>query len=113
MSITLADIHKAADARFAPTEFDLEDGKKPVRLRHPLRLDGKVKERVNGLQAELRGEGADLVAIISELLTKVAETPSEGKRLVDALGGDAALLLQTLNLWLEGQEVGEASASQD
>lgn len=113
MAITLENIRKAADKKFAPVEFDLGDGKAPVRLKNPIRLDKKVRDQVTGLRETLGEEGADVEKVVSDVLTKVAESASEGKRLVAAADGDTAVLLQILNSWMEGEGTGEASASDD
>lgn len=113
MALTLSDIRKAADAKFAPWTLDLEDGKDPVVLRNPIRLNKKVRDSVEGLRDELGKPGAEIDVIVSSLLEKVTETPAQGKRLVAAAEGDAGVLLQILNSWMEAEGTGEASASQD
>lgn len=113
MALTLSDIRKAADKKFAPWSLDLEDGKAPVVLKNPVRLDKKVRDSVKTLQEDLQKPGAELGDVVGQILAKIADTPAQGKRLVDAADGDAAVLLQMLNSWMEGEDVGEASASQD
>jgi len=114
MAISLDDIRKAADKKFAPVEFDLQDGKDPVRIKNPLRLDKKVRDAVSGMLESLRdGEAEDVAEVVAGVFKKVIDKPADAKRLIDAADGDAAILLQFLNAWQEGEAVGEASDSQD
>ncbi|WP_201308880.1 phage tail assembly protein [Puerhibacterium puerhi] len=112
MAIKLSDIRAAADKKFGPTVFDLEDGKEPVELVNPLRLDKKVRDRLANLKESISEEGADEDEVISGLLIDAAKTPAGGKRLVAAAGGDKGVLLTYFEMWIEGTDLGEASPSE-
>lgn len=111
-SITLSEIRAAADKKFAPTSVDLEDGKAPIELVHPLRLDGKKRARLTGLSDELGAEGADPYEVVAKVLTDASPTPAEGKRLVAAANGDVTVLMAFLDAWVETTDMGEAATSE-
>lgn len=110
--MNLTEIRAAVDKKFAPTEVDLEDGKAPVVLNHPLRLDAKVRARLGDLSSTLEEEGVDQGAVIEALLVDAARVPADGKRLVKALGGDVAILMAVLEEWIKDNTLGEASPSE-
>jgi hypothetical protein len=112
MAITLSDIRKAADKRFAPTTIDLEDGKDPVVLLNPLRLPKELRDRVTKVSEELVDDES-IEKVLTELITKVAATPAQGRRLVAAAKGDIAILMETFMSWAGDNSTGEASTSED
>lgn len=111
MAITLSSIKEAADKKFAPTVIDLEDGKDPVVLVNPLRLDKKKRDSLGNMKDALEAEDAEMAEVLSDILLSAAKTPAQGKRLVAAADGDAAVLLTILNEWTGDSDAGEASTS--
>lgn len=111
MALKLSDIRKAADKKFAPTEFELDDGT-IISLKHPLRLDEKKRRAISNLKDSLDAEGADAATVVGKALTDGAVTPAQGKKLVASAEGDVAILLSLLEAWFEGTDMGEASSSE-
>lgn len=110
-AITLSDIHRIANEKFGPTPIDLEDGREPVLLTNPLRLDKKKRDALGNMKEALEAEDAEMAEVFSDILRSAAKTPAQGKRLVDAAKGDTAVLLVMLNTWTGDSNAGEASTS--
>jgi hypothetical protein len=108
---TLDDIRAAAEAKYGSTDITLSDG--VVRLLNPLRLKKGNREELLAVQDKLNADGADQEHLLAEALTLVAETPAAAKRLLKALDGDLAMLVEVFGRYSEGTQAGEASASRD
>lgn len=109
-TITLDDIRAAAEARYGSTDIDLGNGL-IVRLLNPLRLSKTNRAGLSSLQEKLSADGADQELLLTEALRMVAETPGKAEILIDAIGGDLAVLAQVFSAYTEGTQAGEASAS--
>ena len=118
-TFTLDNIREAAEAKYGST--DIEIGETTIRLLNPLRLPKARRDALiaaqKGLEASKDDDGneveVDQEGIFHEILSLVAETPAQAKVLLDALGDDLALLASVFEMYSEGTQAGEASASQD
>jgi hypothetical protein len=108
---TLDDIRAAAEAKYGSTDITLSDGM--VRLLNPLRMKKANRDALRDVQDKLNGEDADQEDLLAEAVTLVAESPAAAKRLLKALDGDLAMLVEVFGRYSEGTQVGEASASRD
>ena len=109
--VTLDSIRAAAEAKFGSTVIDLGD--QQVELLNPIRLGKAKRERLSAISDDLKAEGADQEAILSDVLRGVAKTPAQGDALVEAIGGDFAVLLSVFNAYTTETQMGEASPSEN
>ncbi|MFI2673991.1 phage tail assembly protein [Streptomyces albidoflavus] len=109
-SFTLDSIRAAAEAKYGSTDIDMPGG--PVRLLNPLRLGGKAREKLKGLQDRLTDEAEDQEVLMEETIRLVAESHPAAERLLKEVGGDLAVLAEIFERYSEGAQVGEASPSQ-
>lgn len=110
-SFSLDDIRAAAEAKYGSTEIDLGDEK--VNLLNPLRLPKTKRDALADLQKRLNEDGADQEALLAETVEIVAESKAKAKKLLSALQGDLAMLVEVFSKYTEGQKVGEASPSHE
>jgi len=115
---TLDDIKAAAEAKYGST--DIEVGDVLVRLLNPLRLTKEKRSALIAAQKNLQpkeGEDADedvdQEEMFHEILTLVAENEHQANVLFGAIGDDLAQLASVFEMYSEGTQAGEASASQD
>jgi len=109
-TITLDSIREAAEAKYGST--DIEIGDKTVRLLNPLRLPKERRTALIAAQKQLDA-GADAAevdqeALLAESVRLVAATPAQAKTLLDAVGGDLAVLAEIFTAYSKGTQVGEA-----
>lgn len=102
----LDDIRAAVEAKYAAVPVELEGG--VVNLLNPIRLKAEVRAKLSGLRDAMKADDADPVAILQGVLRDVAETKAQGDRLVKAIGGDAAVLMELFREYNEAVRVGEA-----
>lgn len=116
-TFTLDDIRDAAEAKYGST--DIPVGDVLVRLLNPLRLTKEKRSALIGAQKDLEaqeGEDAadvDQVEVFQGILRLVAENEHQAEVLIAELGDDLAVLASVFELYSEGTQAGEASASQD
>ncbi|WNV90313.1 phage tail assembly protein [Umezawaea sp. Da 62-37] len=113
-SFSLDDIRAAADRKYGST--DITVGETTVRLLNPLRMPKAQRDKLVNIQKDMEGtdgEGSevDQVAIFQSALRTVAETSSQAKTLIAAIGDDLGVLAEVFERYTEGQSVGEASPS--
>ncbi len=109
-NVTLADIRAAADAKYGPFVIDLGDNTTGVTLTNALRLDKDARASLQAQLAELRSPGADAEAVLRSIFETIA-TPDDVARIYAATGGETILLVELLNAYGKGTQVGEASSS--
>jgi hypothetical protein len=115
-TITLDSIREAAEAKYGST--DIQIGDEVVRLLNPLRLTKEKRQRLVETQKQLDTDPAtaaevDQEALLSESIRIVAAGPQQAQLLLDAVGGDLAVLAEIFAAYSKGAQVGEASASRD
>lgn len=110
-TFSLDDIRAAADKKYGHTEIPMGDGSS-VRLVNALRLPKEKRDQLTSIQDQMSAEGADQVEVLSSAVRLIAESDEQADRLLNALDGDLALLVQTFAFYTEGTEAGEASGSQ-
>lgn len=114
-SVTLADLQAAAQERWG--DYVIED--LGVTLRHALRLSKKERAALAELQGsededEDDGEDdEDVVDRIEKTITLLAATPAQGEKLLEAVGGDATILIALMEQYQEATQLGEASDSEN
>lgn len=111
-TFSLDDIRAAADKKYGHTDIPMGDGSN-VRLVNALRLSKDKRAELTSIQDKMNAEGADQAEVLAEAIRIVAEDHEQAERLLSALNGDLALLVQTFAFYTEGTEAGEASGSQD
>ena len=124
-TFTLDDIRNAAEAKYGST--DIQVGDVLVRLLNPLRLsktnraalmatqkllETKKEDSEDGAEVE-EVEEVDQEETFHKIIVLVAETEFQAKALLDAIGDDLAQLASVFEMYSEGTQAGEASASQD
>ncbi|WP_436739926.1 phage tail assembly protein [Streptomyces sp. BBFR102] len=109
-SFTLDDIRAAADAKYSSTDITVDE-KTTARLLNPLRLSKEKREELQGIQDRMDADGVDQEELLAEAILIVVDHPKKGEALLKAVNGDLAVLAQIFNTYIEGAQVGEASAS--
>lgn len=105
-SFTLDDIKAAADRKYASTEIDL--GGFTVELLNPLRLEDEKRDALFALQDVMDDEDTDQRKALEDALRLIVAKPIQGDKLIEALGGDLALLATVFQTWTEQTQAGEA-----
>lgn len=105
-TFTLDDIKAAADKQYASTIIELGDF--TVELVNPLRLPDEKREALMGLQGKMEDENADQRETLEDAIRLVAAKSIQADKLIEALGGDLALLAVVFQSYTEGTQAGEA-----
>lgn len=112
-SYTLEDIIAAANAKYAST--DITVGDTVCVLRNPLRLNADERAELVAFQATLdastEDEDLDQEAVLRDVIRLVAATPHQAGVLLEAIGGDLAVLVSTVEKYMGATQAGEASPS--
>jgi hypothetical protein len=111
-SYSLDDIRAAADAKYGATEI-VVDADTTVRLINPLRLAKADRDALLSVQDRLTDESEDVdqADVFAQAIRTVADNKSAADKLIEAIGGDLAILAEVFRAYTEGASVGEASAS--
>ena len=111
-SYSLDDIRAAADAKYGAVEI-VVDADTTVRLINPLRLAKDDRTALLSVQDRLSAEDEDVdqVQVFADAIRTVAENKPAADKLIEAIGGDLAILAEVFRTYTEGVSVGEASAS--
>jgi hypothetical protein len=108
----LDDIRAAVEAKYAVFPVEIGEGQ-VVNLLNALRVDASKRDRLVGLRDKLKADGADQVALVEDALRAVAETPTAGEKLIQAVNHDLAVLMELFAEYAKATQVGEASASHE
>lgn len=117
MSTIFARHHPSS--RGGEVRLDRHPGRRAaVRLLNPLRLSKEKRQKLIDTQRQLDTDAEhaadiDQEALLSESIRIVAATPKQATFLLDAVGGDLAVLAEIFAEYSKGAQVGEASASRD
>lgn len=111
-SYSLDDIRAAADAKYGATEIRVDENT-VVKLINPLRLPKEDRTALLGVQDRLTAEGEDVdqAEVFADAIRTVADDKAAADKLIEAIGGDLAILAEVFRTYTEGASVGEASAS--
>lgn len=109
---TLDDIREAAEKKYGSFDIELPDGE-TVSLLNPMRMDKAKRKELGALQERLNAlseseESVDEESVVEEMLTLVAASPAQAKRLLKALGDDMAMKITVFNQYGESTQAGEA-----
>jgi hypothetical protein len=110
-SYSLDDIRAAAERKYGSTDITL--GEDTVRLLNPLRLPKARRDALLSLQEQMSADDADQAALLSDAIRTIAESEKAAEKLLEAVGGDLAVLAEIFGHYGESTQAGEASASQD
>ncbi|WP_217129369.1 phage tail assembly protein [Streptomyces sp. AC558_RSS880] len=110
-SFSLDDIRAAAERKYGSTDITL--GEDTVRLLNPLRLPKARRDALLSLQEQMSADDADQAALLSDAIRTIAESEKAAEKLLEAVGGDLAVLAEIFGHYGESTQAGEASASQD
>ena len=108
IDITLDTIRDAAEAKYG--SLDIEVGERVVRLLNPLRLSKAKREAMVAIQDASKDDDADQEASMLEMIRLAAATPFEAELLIEAIGGDLAVLAEVFTHYGKKTQAGEASA---
>jgi hypothetical protein len=109
-SFSLDDIRAAAERKYGST--DITVGEDVVRLLNPLRLPKARRDALLTLQEEMGKDDTDQAELLAQAIRTIAESEKAAEKLLDAVGGDLAILAEIFGHYGESTQVGEASASQ-
>jgi len=110
MAVTLDSIREAVEAKYISYDIELPDGR-IVKLQNPIRLNKESRQKLIGLQEELKREDADQAAVLAEVIRTVAESKASADALLRQVGNDLAVLAEIFSQYGKATQVGEASAS--
>jgi hypothetical protein len=115
--IVLADVQEAAKQKYDSLFVEVPGG--DVELVSPLRLSkkarGELSELITSTKDANAAGGTDLDAVVAsmeQMITLAAKTPAQGKRLLAAIGGDLATLVELTREYTAAVQLGEAPPSQ-
>lgn len=110
-NFSLDDIRAAADKKYASTFIEVGDTE--IELVNILRLPKEKRDELFSIQKESdEGEDNDVEAALTRSLYLVAKEEGGAKLLLDAIGGDLAVLSQVFETYSGETELGEASGSE-
>lgn len=113
---TLDDIREAAEKKYGSYDIEIAEGEE-VSLLNPMRMSKAKRAELGALQKRLSAlgeseedalEGVDEESVIDEMLTLVAASPVQAKKLLKALNGDLAMKVTIFNQYGEQTQAGEA-----
>lgn len=108
--ISLQDIRDAADQKYGPLVIEGVKGG-DVELLNPTRLGKEARAAIKSLNSDADGDDGDEGEKLAHLVGLLAKTPAQGKRLLDSVGDDTALLAEIIGQFNESNKLGEASPS--
>lgn len=108
-NFSLDSIRDAAEAKYG--SIDIVFGEHTAVLLNPLRLSKAKRTELVNLQTEMEAEGSDQEECLTKGLRLVCATEGQADRLLDAIGGDLAVLAEVFDTYGKGTQAGEASAS--
>lgn len=111
-TVTLDSIRAAVEAKYASYDIELGEGK-VVKLQNAIRLSKDARAKIIALQGQMKEEGADQVALLSDSIRAVAHDKKLADELVKATGGDLAILVEIFTGYGKATQLGEASASHE
>lgn len=116
---SLDSLREEVEKEFSPVAITVSDGT-DITLRNLLRLPKKEREAVLAKLKELNKVGEDhdddetpeevdqLIEHATQILMLVADN---GRKLIKELGGDLAVIMKVLEVWMETAQPGEAKPS--
>jgi hypothetical protein len=110
MTVTLDSIRQAVEAKYGSYDIEYAEGK-TVRLLNAIRIDKDKRAKLMELQAALKEDGADQVALLADCIRAVADNKARAEELLKLVGGDLAMLVELFSDYGKATQVGEASAS--
>lgn len=105
--VTLDEIRRAAEAKYADFDVTLPDGT-AVTLLSPLRMSAEDRGLLGDIEQLAAAGDTDA---ITEALKTAAKTPEQGRRLLDVIGEDLPTAAVLFEQWAQAVSMGEASAS--
>lgn len=115
-TITLDEIQEAIARKYEPLTIPFGDGKSCT-LRQPLRLPKEDRKQLMELQGTVNAEAETeedlerVLAALRDMVKIAAANKAEANALLKAVGNDELVLMEIVNKWTEGAQVGEASGS--
>lgn len=106
----LTEIKAAADRKYAKVPVEISAQVK-VYLLSPVSMQDDKLDEVLALLEDPSSQG--IRKRLEQVIQLVAETPAQGKKLVDACKGNLGVLLEITREWSSELKVGEASPSED
>lgn len=107
------DVEAEADQKYGP--FVLEDVPGgDVTLRNIYRLAENERHQVKELNDKIKAAKGDVDIVLNAAVAvlELVAVGDDGKRLVEALGGEPPKILHVLNLYMEATQPGEALHSE-
>jgi hypothetical protein len=114
--MTLDEIREAVERKYEPLTIPFGDGK-TCTLRQPLRLSKEDRARLVKLQGSVNAEAEteedleQVLGALRDILKIAAANKADANALLRAVGDDELVLMEIVNKWTEGAQVGEASGS--
>ena len=107
-TFSLSDLKNEVSKKYAPTV--VENGDDSFTLQNMLQLPSERRDSVLELIEGVDGEDVtldDQLKVFKDIILAV-EINDRGQELLDLLGDNSALILELVNTWMEGSQLGEA-----
>lgn len=116
-AFSLDDIRNAAEAKYGSTDITTSAGS-VVKMRNPLRMSKVERDALVAIQDELDGQDedgndreVDHEEVLGRAITLTAENKEAAAQLLADCNGDLAMLVAIFDMYKDGTQAGEASAS--
>lgn len=110
-TFTLDDIRTAAEKNYGSLIIELGDGHK-VELRNVMRLSDAERDEFMALSDREDDDDVNVREALASMLRIVAATEGQANKLEEAFGEDLTLYAQTVELYKDATQAGEASPSE-
>lgn len=110
-SITLADIKRSAERKYAPLSVELDNGA-TVKLLPILKLTKDKRDALTHLGDETEGDDEDVLTVFLSWAFAVADTEDGAAALADAIGDDLTYWKELQTQWVDRTQPGEAKPSE-
>lgn len=113
-TFTLTDLRNEVTKKYAPTV--IENGDDKYILQNLMQMPEKQRRAIEALVDSIQDEPEDGDNVESQTgvfrqIIVAAEGNGRGEELLDLLGDNLAMLVELVNSWMEGTQLGEASQS--
>lgn len=107
-TFTLTDLKNEVSKKYAPTV--IENGDKTYTLQNLMQIGSEDRDKVLELIEDIDSENKtldDQIAVFRSIV-EIVEENGNGGELLELLGDNTALVMELVNTWMDGTQLGEA-----
>lgn len=107
-TFTLTDLKNEVAKKYAPTV--IENGDKTYTLQNLMQINTEDRDKVLELIEDIDSEKKtldDQIAVFRSIV-EIVEENGNGGELLELLGDNTALVMELVNTWMDGTQLGEA-----